>query len=137
MAQSFDKRFAGREIGVVAEIRLDGWWKFINGHGIQGTYALDKWFKKQPGCENDSIYRYISSDNPLQDLPLVKQIMLAIQAERSRHEAFVAECQANLEEANRRMKYLEEQLRYYRLGEYKNLKPILELLQNKGDPVIA
>lgn len=135
MPQSFTKRFAGRETEVIDEIKLEGWDDFCRYEGIKGTFALQVWFQKQPGCQTDSIYRYISSDSPVQDLPLVKQIMLAIQAERSRHEVAVAEYKVRLSETNRQIKFLEEQLRYYRLGEYKNLRPIWELVNNKGHPV--
>lgn len=136
MPQSFKKRFAGREKEIVDEIKLDGWYKFCEREGITG-FGIQRWFQGQPGCKNDSVYRYISSDSPVQGLPLVKQIMLAIQKERSTHADILAKDKARMDGMARQIKFYEEQLRYYRLLEYKNLKPIWELVRisNKGDPV--
>lgn len=132
MAQSFNKRFAGREQEVVDEIKLWGWSRFSKREGIAGfSIALQGWFQGQKGCENDSILRYISSDLPLYDLPLAKQIMLAIQAERSQHQASVADCQSRLEEKQRQITLLEEQLRYYKLAEYRDLKPLWEFCRGE------
>jgi len=132
--QSFNKRFAEREQEVIDEIKLFGEQEFCKHEGIKG-FALQKWFQKQKGCRNDSIYNYISSDLPIHDLPLAKQIMLAIQSRDSKYQTSVADYQSRLEETNRRIKVLEEQLRYYKRAEYRELKPIWELVNNKGDPI--
>lgn len=134
MPQSFTKRFAGREQEVIDEIRLFGEQEFCKHEGIKG-FALQNWFQRQPSCENDSIYNYRGSDLPVHDLPLAKQIMLAIQSRESKYKADVAQYKARLEETNRRIEFLEEQLRYYRLNEYRDLKPIWELVNIRGDPV--
>lgn len=128
MAQSFTKRFAGREREVVDEIKLLGWNTLCEHEGIAG-YGLQGWFQKQKGCENDSIYHYISSDLPIHNLPLAKQIMLAIQKERSEHTNNRAKDEAIRAKMAREIQSLREQLRYYRLAEYRDLKPIWELCQ--------
>lgn len=134
MPQSFNKRFAGREQEVVDEIKLFGQMEFCRHEGIAG-FGLQEWFQKQRGCERDSIYHYISSDLPIHGLPLAKQIMLAIQARESKYQVSLADYQFRLEETNRRIEFLEEQLRYYRRAEWRELKPIWDLVNNKGDPV--
>jgi len=138
MPQSFIRRFKGREQEVVNEIKLDGYDNFCKRERISSVgFALQIWFQKQRGCENDSIYNYFSSDSPIQDLPLVKQIVLAVQKERSNHADILAKDKARMDEMAREVEFLKEQLRYYRMAEYRDLKPLYELCcqPTRGDPV--
>lgn len=138
MAQAFTKRFAGREVEVVDEIKLFGWSEFCKREGVTG-FNLQKWFQQQPGCEGDSIHHYPSSDLPIYDLSLVDKIKLCIQAERSKHKAEVAQLKSIIEEQAELLKMKDEHLRYYRLAEYRHLKPIWEVVRPsiRGDPVRA
>ena len=130
MAQSFIKRFAGRETEAVARIKLFGWRRFCEDEGISG-YALQSWFQRQKGCENDSIYRYISSDSPVHDLPLAKQLLLAVKQMQVAHNADMAkvktDCANLLAEKDRVIEQLKENDRFRQLDEYKRLEPVFEI----------
>ncbi len=140
MAQSFKKRFAGRESEAVNEIKLYGSSDFCKREGITG-YNLQSWFQKQKGCESDSIYRYISSESPVQDLPLPKQILLAVQNMRSTHDADMAKIKAHYEnllmEKERMIERYRENDRFRQLAEYKRLAPVFEICREyiRGDTV--
>lgn len=129
MPQSFRKRFAGREQEVVNEIKCFGSFAFCEREGIAG-FGLQRWFREQEGCKNDSIYRYVSSDLPKDDLPFAKQLILAFQRIESKYQASLAVYQTRLDEKNRRIEFLEEQLRYFKMGEFKDLQPVLEFVNN-------
>ena len=134
MPQSFTKRFAEREREVIDEIKLFGEQEFCKHEGIKG-YALQQWFQKQPGCENDSIYRYRGFREAMSDLSSFKELMLDIQAGDSKLLQLVANLEDRLAEANQRNKLLERELRETKLSDYERFKPLFEFVRNRGDPV--
>jgi len=135
MPQSFKKRFAGRDPAeLINELEIFGFEEFCKHEGIKG-WGLQKWLQKQKGHENDSVFSYLGKHSAASDLPLAKQIMLAIQTERSKHETLVADYKNRLGEKDRLIEQQKEQLRYYRMQEYRNLQPVWDLINNKGDPV--
>jgi len=138
MPQSFIKRFAGREREVVDEIKLFGNTNFCKREGIAGfTTALQEWFKKQKGCENDSILQYISSDSPVQDLSPIKRALLDLQAVRSKHDERDTHYEALLAEKDREIAFLKDQYRDCILQQYRGMQPVLEVIDQfcRGDPL--
>jgi len=134
MPQSFVKRFAGREAGVVDEIKLFGWSNFCKREGIPGfSIPLQEWFHKQKGCERDSILQYISPDEPISDLSPLKKFMLDIQAGDSKWEGVVANLKDRLAEANQRNESLARELRESRLSDLERFKPLFEFARNRRD----
>jgi len=136
MPQSFKKRFAGREKEVIGEIKLFGWSEFCKHEGIAGfSPALQNWFQGQSGCKDDSILHYISRRETTSDLSSIKELMLDIQAGDSKWERVVANLQDKLAKAYQRNEVLERELRESKLRDYERLKPLIEFVRNRGDPV--
>lgn len=142
MASSFTKRFAGREPEVVAEIKCFGCARFCEHEGIAGfSPSLQQWFSNQPGCKDDSVLHYISSESPVQDLPIAKQILLAVQNMRTTHDVDMAKIKAHYEnlliEKDRLIERYRENERFNHLSEYKRLAPVFEICREyiRGDAV--
>lgn len=134
MPQSFVKRFAGRELEVIDEIKFFGEYEFCKHEGIPG-YALQQWFQKQKGCENDSIYNYRGPREAMSDLSSFKELMLNIQAGDSKLQQLVANLEDRLALVNQRNELLERELRESKLNDYERFKPLFEFVRCRGDPV--
>ena len=126
MARAFRLRFKGREKEVVEQIKFLGHDEFCRQEGISG-FALQKWFQKQPGCENDSIYHYFHRSPSMQDLPILQQCALAIIKEREQNRKLFAEKDAELDEVKGERDEYREKLRVALFEQWKQLKALHRL----------
>ena len=130
MARAFALRFKGREPETVDRIKFFGHREFCRqefGDENKGGEALDRWFKKQPGCENDSIYHYFPRYPSMQDLPILQQCSLAIIKEREQNRKLFAQKDAELEALRDENNELREQIRDGIYDQWRHLKDFHKL----------
>jgi len=128
MAKALKTRFKGHEKEKIEQLELMGWRTFCAEEPC-GYDALQHWLQQQLGHENDSIYRYTGLFPRLQDLPSYKQLALAIQRMCTERDRMDAHYKTIIEQKDRRIESLSMQMRSYRLGEYRDLKPLFDIVK--------
>ena len=135
--QVLRKRFEGHEEEKIMELKLIGWSKFGQENHCTPE-AVQKWLHEQRGHEHARVYSYISKETPVCDLPLAKQLILKFEGFVRRLKDkitelhhIIAQQKATIDEKDREILFLREQVRHYQSGEYATLKPFFDFCEQE------
>ena len=107
---SIEKRVDGNASKVVRDLELFGW-NYVCDEVLHcSPDALQRWYQRQPDCENRSIYTLKPRFSTSAGMSLGEQIVAAIKVDRARDEVEKAELQTKIKERDERIKFLEWQL---------------------------
>jgi len=140
MARAFRLRFKGRETDVIEQIKVMGHSRFCKlefGEENKGGYGLQKWFQKQPGCENDSIYRYVGPPESLWDSLSVDILRLRFEEYHTKTGNTLASLTAERDEWRRRYEYQKQLNKTAADYERQKMMPLIGLVESyiRGQPV--